>query len=554
MGLGFFLQQKTCQCPGRKPTCCDDGWRLCLVGSRFLHDCETRYAPIEGEALAVAYALHQTRYYVLGCPDLTVATDHKPLLGVLNDRSLADIANRRLLNLKEKTLGFRFSIVYVPGKKHLGPDAASRNPTGPPEKLELPGEPLEADLISPPDRSELRAIIFNSLRIHDDEDDEMECCLMSEAAATLSAIPVVTWNDIKVATTSDMNSRLLTRLVEDGFPADKRSLDPAMRPYATVQDNLSIIDGVVMLGQRIVVPEALRPDILNSLHAAHQSIPLMKERALDTVYWPNMTVDITRIRNECDICHKMAKSNATMPPHPPPQPDYPFQMIAADYFTYSGRNYLVVVDRYSNWPMVYSSQNGAAGLIKNLRDIFATFGIPEELTSDGGPQFTAGETRAFLKNWGVHHRLTSVANPHANCRAELGVKQIKRIIAGNCSQAGSLDVDRFQQAILSYRNTIDPITKSSPALVIFGRQIRDMVPIPAGKYSPHDAWKELMNHREKALAKRHSLGHERWSEHVRSLPALKVDDFVYVQNQTGNHPRRWERTGKIVEVLQNDQY
>ena len=78
----------------------------------------------------------------------------------------------------------------------------------------------------------------------------------------------------------------------DGFLADKQSLDPAMRPYVTVQDNLSIIDAVVMLGQRIVVPEALRPDILKSLHAAHQSIPLMKERALDAVYCPNMTVDI----------------------------------------------------------------------------------------------------------------------------------------------------------------------------------------------------------------------------------------------------------------------
>ena len=66
LGVLFFLQQKTCGCPGRNPTCFPDGWRLCLVGSRFLHDCETRYAPVEGEALAVAYGLHQARYYVLG--------------------------------------------------------------------------------------------------------------------------------------------------------------------------------------------------------------------------------------------------------------------------------------------------------------------------------------------------------------------------------------------------------------------------------------------------------------------------------------------------------
>ena len=84
--------------------CCKAGWKLCLVGSRSTHDAERKYAPIEGEALAIAYTLHQTRYYILGRSDLTVVTDHKPLVGILNDRSLTDIDNRRLLNLKEKTL------------------------------------------------------------------------------------------------------------------------------------------------------------------------------------------------------------------------------------------------------------------------------------------------------------------------------------------------------------------------------------------------------------------------------------------------------------------
>jgi hypothetical protein len=57
-----------------------------LVGSRFTTPAESRYAPIEGEALAMAYAPHQTRYYVLGYSNIIVATDHKPLLQILNDR------------------------------------------------------------------------------------------------------------------------------------------------------------------------------------------------------------------------------------------------------------------------------------------------------------------------------------------------------------------------------------------------------------------------------------------------------------------------------------
>ena len=74
--IGFFLLQKHCSCPGDAPFCCPDGWKVTLVGSRFTHPAESRYAPIEWEALAVADALERTRYFVLGCDDLIVAVDH----------------------------------------------------------------------------------------------------------------------------------------------------------------------------------------------------------------------------------------------------------------------------------------------------------------------------------------------------------------------------------------------------------------------------------------------------------------------------------------------
>ena len=61
-------------------------------------------------------------------------------------------------------------------------------------------------------------------------------------------------------------------------------------------------------------------------------------------------------------------------------------------------------------------------------------------------------------------------------------------------------------------------------------------------------------HREQALAKRHSLEHEKWTQHTRALSPLSVGDHVYLQNLTGNHPKRWERTGTVVEVRQFHQY
>ena len=71
-GIGFWLFQKHCCCSGDQPFCCKEGWQVVLVGSRFTHPAESRYAPIEGEALAVADALDKSRHFVLGCEKLTV--------------------------------------------------------------------------------------------------------------------------------------------------------------------------------------------------------------------------------------------------------------------------------------------------------------------------------------------------------------------------------------------------------------------------------------------------------------------------------------------------
>ena len=90
-GLGFLLLQKHCTCASVKPLCCKTGWKVVLVGSRFTSSAESRYAAIEGEALAVVDALQKARHFILGCSDLLVAVDHKPLLKVFGDRSLENI-------------------------------------------------------------------------------------------------------------------------------------------------------------------------------------------------------------------------------------------------------------------------------------------------------------------------------------------------------------------------------------------------------------------------------------------------------------------------------
>ena len=95
-GIGFCLLQKVCCCDQITPVCCPDGWVLVLCGSRYTSPAESRYSPVEGECLAVVWSLKKTKYFVLGCENLVVAVDHKPLLGVLGENALEDIENTRL--------------------------------------------------------------------------------------------------------------------------------------------------------------------------------------------------------------------------------------------------------------------------------------------------------------------------------------------------------------------------------------------------------------------------------------------------------------------------
>ena len=104
-----------------------------LTGSKFTTGAELRYAPVEGEALAAAWALGKSRHFTLGNNKLIVLVDYKPLLKILGDRELADIEIPRILNLKQKTLRWRFSVEHMTGKDHHVADAMTRLPTEKPE-------------------------------------------------------------------------------------------------------------------------------------------------------------------------------------------------------------------------------------------------------------------------------------------------------------------------------------------------------------------------------------------------------------------------------------
>ena len=539
-GIGYFLAQQHCDCKERSHGCCPDGWKITLAGSRFLTSTESNYSPIEGEALAVAWSLEQTRFFTMGCNDLLVIVDHKPLTKMLGDRRLDEIDNPRLFRLKRRTLMWRFDIEYKPGKQNLVADATSRHPSK---------------------YTESASIMMQT------EEDRMEESIVAGVSNDVEKLFAVTWEKVKAESKCDKTSISLVNRISNGFPNTKKEMSDEIANYWEFKGHLTSTDGVVLYKDRIVIPVALRGRIIENLHSAHQGVSGMLSRAQTIVFWPGITVDIEDARKNCRVCHRNAPSQAKMPAKEPKIPNVPFEMIVADFCQLQGKQYLVIGDRLSGWTEVVrvkpgSTTSGAKGLCDALRHAFVTFGVPEELSSDGGPEFTAQESADFFKRWGIRHRLSSAYFPQSNGRAELAVKMAKSLLEYNTGSDGNLNTDRVVRALLQQRNTPDRDCQLSPAEVLFGRPLRDTMPqldksvmiFESGQI--HNQWHQAWAAKEEAIRSRLVRSCENLNEHSKELEPLREGDSVFVQNQdpTSSKPNKWDRQGTVIAAQGYDQY
>ena len=152
--------------------------------------------------------------------------------------------------------------------------------------------------------------------------------------------------------------------------------------------------------------------------------------------------------------------------------------------------------------------------------------------------------------------MSSEYNPHSNLRAETAVKTAKRLLMTCTKSNGSPDWDMVTRALLQHRNTPIKDLGFSPAQLIFGRPIKDMMPFKSGLYKPSEVWVTCREQRELALRQKVIKDGERWEEHTKPLPPLKHGQHVFIQNQkgAGKQAKRWDKTGIVVEDSGHDKY
>ena len=466
--------------------------------SRTLTDAERRYAQIEKECLASVWACEKFTRYLVGLKEFELCTDHKPLVPLINSKDI-DLAPARCQRLLLRLMVYNANAIHVPGKELVVADALSRKPLG-----------IEQDSSTEKD-----------VKIHID-----------------SVIKTKPMSDMKLqalqeATTKDCELQIVIKHTLEGWPRHKLDVEPEVRAYYQMQAELSVAYGLLLRNDRIVVPNEMREEMLKRIHDGHQGITKCRERAKQGVWWPGIGAEITKLVSECKHCqvHRPAQQHEML--ITTPIPERPWQHIAVDLCYHKGKDYLVAVDYHSRYIEICHLVNTTTTpVINKLKNMFSRWGIPERVSSDNGPQFTAKEFKDFAQVYGFQHTTSSPYFPQANGEAERAVQTAKKLLAQS---------DPFL-ALLIYRCTPISATGHSPSELMLGRQIRNTLPaMPCkliGKWPKQAEVEEKDERAKEGYAKYYNKRHG-----VTYHPPLNPGDSVRIK--TDNN-KGWDTTGMIV--------
>ena len=564
IGVGVTAWQKYCGCTELRLGCCEDGWRICILSSKFCSGPESRYDPIEGEVWGLSWGLSKNSYFFLGHPNLILGVDHKPLLGILNpEKPLADIENNRIRHFAGKVARFApFQLVHIPGVKNKAADAMSRAPSAPERQEDqltasaarlatydpTPTRPQQLTtwegIITTMRNGTPKNHLPTSSEIKETMDLEIDQArvvqLLTAASGLLRAI---SREDIKQAQQEDSQLMMLLEILQNdkSWPKELTQL----KDYRPHMAHLATRAGNVYYKNRLIIPINLRGRLLTHLHIGHQGATSRIKRAIDLFWWPGVTEEIRALQTTCELCVENKPSQSRETPRMADPPKWPFEHLSADFFQLAGKSWLVIVDHYTGWPRVVDSKNGAQGVKEALLGIFSDRGIPERLTTDGGSEFIATAIKDFLERWGVKHHITAAYDPHANMRAETAVKSMKRILRAHLDSRGSW-TEEAAAAMLEYCNTPIHDLEESPAQLLYGRVLRGMTPDDPARYKQHPEWILIQQQREEKLKAKLEKEKERHEQRTKDLNPLNVGDSVSIQcKKTGKEENKWTTSGTI---------
>ena len=464
--------------------------------SRKLTETEQKYAQIEKECLAAVWACEKFSRYLIGLSTFKLLTDHKPLVPLINTQDL-DKTSIRCQRMLMRLRGYNAIAEHVPGKYLIVPDTLSRISMTTTQGYmieEIQNYTITVDILRPISDRRLERI-----REYTAKDQ-----ILQEA----------------------MN---YTRF---GWPTHMNSVRAELRDYFASRCELSISQGLLLYRDRLVVPEKLKGEILDSIHEGHLGLNKCRARAQASVWWPCISKDIKQKVENCEFCQKLRPSQFKEPLKYTPLPSRPWQKLAMDICELEGKHYLVVVDYYSRFlEIVFLTSITSEQVIGKLKNMFARWGIPEEIVSDNGTQFTSHEFKQFAEFYGFKQTFSSPHYPQSNGEAESAVKNAKRLLR---------QPDIFI-ALLAYRSTPIEATGLSPAEMMMGRKIRTHLPMLPESLKPQWENDDEIRMNDTKYKERMKLSYDKHNK-VKTLPELHPGEGVLLKT---DKEKLWQTSGTV---------
>ena len=274
------------------------------------------------------------------------------------------------------------------------------------------------------------------------------------------------------------------------------------------------MDGLLVKGNRIVIPTDMRHYYLETLHAPHLGLQKTLLRARTSVFWPGMTADIQTQISNCSACHKFQTKQPAETLRNKLPTTQPWTYLTTDIFEYGGKSYIIVVDRYSKFIVVCKvSDHSSEQTVATFLQIFSEFGVPDEIHSDRGSNFTSQLFLSFCKGLDIKLSFSS-AYHHSGNPAERAVHIIKNIMKKCAHTKTNWRLGLLES--LSARLTL-------PAELLATRQYKGLQPTLHARLLPQSTVAEsnkdeLISHKEIEKANHYRSAHD--------LPILPVGCIV----------------------------
>lgn len=408
----------------------DDGSaRPIKFASRTMNIHERNYAQIDKEAAAIVFGLKKFHQFISG-RKIIIRTDHKPLLGLFEPKKpIPNVISPRMLRWALLLNSYDYSIQYVEGKKLGNADALSRWPN----------------------------------RDQSTEDEYLGVLLIEETPTDLE----LSASEVSKLTTKDRTLSKVLYWIRNGWPA---KVELEYKLFWQKRMELSEYKNCILWGNRVIIPEKMRPYILQELHNNHDGIIITKALARSYFWWPAIDKDIEKLVKSCETCGE----NRNMPAqvsHKWIRPEKAWSRLHIDYAgPFQGKMFLILIDAYSKWPEVKIVPDmSSETLINTLRNIFADQGLPDTLVSDNGRSFISEQFRMFLSTNGIRQVLTPPYHPASNGQAERTVQTVKNKLRKQQTLPWHI---KLPTILYGLRTTPSSTSDKSPAELLNNRRFR----------------------------------------------------------------------------------